>query len=57
MDRSLFIAQQGMDKENKVTSLEMIGWSEPDDTNYPKKAVKWLKNITFNGSVYPEHLM
>ena len=44
VDKSLFIAQQGMDKTNKVDSFEMIGWSHPDQAD-SRKAVKWLKNL------------
>ena len=30
VDKSLFLAQQGMDKTNKVEQFEMIGWTHPD---------------------------
>ena len=45
-----------MDKENRVKSFEMIGWTDPSQAD-SRKAVKWLKDLTFDKNVYPDHLM
>ena len=45
-----------MDKINKIDLFEMIGWSEPSAVD-GRKAIKWLKSISFENSVYPAHLM
>ena len=55
-DKSLFTAQFGMDKKNKVETFEQVGWSDPATSN-STKAIKWLKNITFDENVYPKRLI
>ena len=45
-----------MDKKNKIEALEIVGWTHPNEAD-SKKAVKWLNNLSFDKSVYPEHLM
>ena len=55
-DASVFDGQFGMDKTNKIESLEMVGWSHPD-AGHSQKAIKWLKALDFGVDVYPKHLM
>ena len=45
-----------MDKKNKVETFEQVGWSDPVTSN-STKAIKWLKNLTFDENVYPKRLI
>ena len=43
-DKSLF-SSIPLDTKHKVTSFDMIGWTDPVNPN-PKKTIMWLKSLT-----------
>ena len=51
-DRSLFTSIP-VDKKNKISSFEMIGWTDPTQP-VNTKAIKWLKSLTHDKFIYPE---
>lgn len=42
-----------VDTKNKISSFEMIGWTDPNQPN-PQKPLKWLKSLTIENYVYPQ---
>ena len=50
-DKSMF-SSIPVDTKHKVTSFDMIGWTDPDKPN-PQKTIKWLKSLTHETFIYP----
>ena len=50
-DTTLFSSIQ-VDTKNKITSFEMLGWTDPNQSN-PQKPLKWLKSLSIDVNVYP----
>ena len=50
-DRSVF-SSVVIDKKNKVSHFNMIGWTDPNTPN-PGRAINWLKSLTHDTYVYP----
>ena len=45
-----------MDRKNKISSFETIGWTDPSNAS-SGNAVTYLKNLKFEQNLYPEHLI
>ena len=45
-----------MDKKNKISTFETIGWAEPHQAQ-EGSAITYLKNLNFETNVYPDHLI
>lgn len=44
-----------IDKSNKISSFEIIGWTDPSGIAGSSKApLKWLKSLTLENYIYPE---
>lgn len=54
---NLMFGQLGIDKKNKIQSLEDIGWADPEKKDSLAKALKAIQNITFDVDVYSEQEM
>ena len=42
-----------VETKHKITSFDMIGWSEPNLSN-AKKPIAWLKSLNIETFIYPE---
>ena len=52
-DKTLF-SSIPVETKHKITSLEMIGWSDPDETTRAVKSSKILKAMTHDNFSYPK---
>ena len=43
-----------MDLLNKISSFDMIGWTDPNQPNNSSKAMIWLKSLKHDEYMYPK---